>query len=196
MTCKNCEAIDKPLIYGYIACCWRGNLAMESAQARLSGREIEVVELVVLGYPTREIADLLVISPDTAKTHLKNIFRKCEVHNRAQLAVWWCNGAALPAPRSRAVGCGSRHARAKVRPRKLLLVPLALAAVLIATLSAIPHASNLQKAVAPDVARATYVDWLHDRLDPIDRVSLLCDQVRQAKGGTTSYFCPLPPPTR
>jgi LuxR family maltose regulon positive regulatory protein len=50
----------------------------------LSERELEVLRLVVAGLSNREIAQNLVISLGTAKTHIHNIYGKLGVSNRAQ----------------------------------------------------------------------------------------------------------------
>jgi LuxR family maltose regulon positive regulatory protein len=50
----------------------------------LSKRELEVLHLVVAGLSNREIAQNLVISLGTAKTHIHNIYGKLDVSNRAQ----------------------------------------------------------------------------------------------------------------
>jgi LuxR family maltose regulon positive regulatory protein len=50
----------------------------------LSGREIEILELVAQGLTNREIAQKLVISPGTVKVHTSNIYGKLGVHNRTQ----------------------------------------------------------------------------------------------------------------
>ncbi len=62
---------------------------MDSGESRLSRREADIVELVAQGQRTKEIAILLSLSPNTIKTHLKDIFRKCWVRNRTELAGWW-----------------------------------------------------------------------------------------------------------
>ncbi len=62
---------------------------MDSGESRLSRREADIVELVAQGQRTKEIAILLSLSPNTVKTHLKDIFRKCRVRNRTELAGWW-----------------------------------------------------------------------------------------------------------
>jgi DNA-binding NarL/FixJ family response regulator len=51
---------------------------------RLSRREKEVFELLVSGHDQRGIANELVISPATARTHLQNVLRKLEVHSRLE----------------------------------------------------------------------------------------------------------------
>jgi DNA-binding CsgD family transcriptional regulator len=55
------------------------------ASYRLSKREAEVVELVLLGYRNRDIAATLGASPATIKKHLTHIFDKVGVDTRTQL---------------------------------------------------------------------------------------------------------------
>jgi LuxR family transcriptional regulator, maltose regulon positive regulatory protein len=50
----------------------------------LSERELEVLRLLATERSNREIAEMLVIAPSTLKVHLKNIYGKLGVHNRAQ----------------------------------------------------------------------------------------------------------------
>lgn len=53
----------------------------------LTGREREVVRLVALGLSNDEIAQRLVISPLTAKTHITRAIAKLEVRDRVQLVI-------------------------------------------------------------------------------------------------------------
>jgi LuxR family maltose regulon positive regulatory protein len=50
----------------------------------LSKRERKVVHLIATGQSNKEIARTLEISPETVKSHIKNIFVKLDVENRAQ----------------------------------------------------------------------------------------------------------------
>jgi DNA-binding NarL/FixJ family response regulator len=53
----------------------------------LSPREMEVLALLVEGLSNQEIADRLIISLATAKTHVRNILNKLAVDDRTQAAV-------------------------------------------------------------------------------------------------------------
>jgi LuxR family maltose regulon positive regulatory protein len=50
----------------------------------MSGREVEVLRLLASGISNQEIAARLFVSLDTVKTHLKHIYGKLGVHNRAR----------------------------------------------------------------------------------------------------------------
>jgi two-component system, NarL family, nitrate/nitrite response regulator NarL len=50
----------------------------------LSDRELEVLECLVEGLTTQQIAARLFISDNTVKTHVRHIFEKLEVSNRAE----------------------------------------------------------------------------------------------------------------
>jgi DNA-binding NarL/FixJ family response regulator len=54
----------------------------------LSDREIEVLRLVAAGKSNQQIADELVISRNTVRRHVSNVFDKTGVANRAQAAVY------------------------------------------------------------------------------------------------------------
>ena len=52
----------------------------------LTERERQVARLVVDRMTNPEIADALFLSPKTAETHLRNIFRKLDVSSRVEVA--------------------------------------------------------------------------------------------------------------
>lgn len=52
----------------------------------LTRREREVLELLVDGCDHLAVADILVISPQTARTHLQNVISKLGVHSRLEAA--------------------------------------------------------------------------------------------------------------
>ena len=71
---------------------------MESRWTSLSHREQQVVALICLGYRNHEIAQTLVIAPETVKTHLQRVFDKFNLRSRKELRLalknwdfreWW-----------------------------------------------------------------------------------------------------------
>lgn len=64
-----------------------GTAAAGSRLDVLTTREREIVGLVALGLSNEEIADQLVLSPLTAKTHVNRAMTKLEARDRAQLVV-------------------------------------------------------------------------------------------------------------
>lgn len=64
----------------------------------LSEREIEILTLVATGASNKEIAQKLVISPNTVKVHLRNIFAKIEVASRTEATMYAIRAGLIPAP--------------------------------------------------------------------------------------------------
>jgi DNA-binding CsgD family transcriptional regulator len=58
-------------------------------EAALSRREREVLALLGTGASNAQIAAQLVISDETAKTHVKRILRKLGAANRVEAAALW-----------------------------------------------------------------------------------------------------------
>jgi NarL family two-component system response regulator LiaR len=54
----------------------------------LTDRELQVVRLVARGWSNRQIAEELVISDKTVKTHISNILSKLHLGDRTQLAIY------------------------------------------------------------------------------------------------------------
>jgi DNA-binding CsgD family transcriptional regulator len=57
----------------------------------LSEREQQVTALTCQGYTNREIAALLCIAYDTAKTHVRNVLYKFDVHSKKELRMLLAN---------------------------------------------------------------------------------------------------------
>jgi len=54
----------------------------------LTGREVEILKLVAKGLPNQDIANQLVISERTVRTHVTNILSKLHLANRTQAALY------------------------------------------------------------------------------------------------------------
>jgi DNA-binding NarL/FixJ family response regulator len=74
----------------------------------LTAREREIMALVGIGFRNHEIAERLVISPATVKTHVSRVLRKLDVHDRSQLVA--------TAYQLGLVGVGERGIQARGRP--------------------------------------------------------------------------------
>lgn len=58
------------------------------ALSQLTEREVEILALVGKGLSNDEIAECLVISPATVKTHVARVMSKTDSHDRAQLVIF------------------------------------------------------------------------------------------------------------
>ncbi|GJF25582.1 response regulator transcription factor [Streptomyces flaveolus] len=90
--------ITKMLIGRYIA--QQPSLDVGPGLAELTNREREAVALAAQGLSNDEIADRMVISPLTAKTHINRAMIKLQARDRAQLVVF-AYEAGLVVPRGR-----------------------------------------------------------------------------------------------
>jgi len=77
-----------------------GRTADESETASLTPRESEVLSLVAAGATNREIAAALDVTENTVSFHVKNIFAKLHLKNRAQAAAY-AVGSGLAKPPDR-----------------------------------------------------------------------------------------------
>jgi DNA-binding NarL/FixJ family response regulator len=87
------------------------HLASSELLDELTPREREVVALVALGLSNADIAERLVISPATSKTHVSRAMLKLGAHDRAQLVVFAFH-AGLAVPRIDAAAAPRALARA------------------------------------------------------------------------------------
>jgi DNA-binding NarL/FixJ family response regulator len=79
-------AVTRRLIDEFAA--WPERLPASPSQLEeLTPREREVMALVAYGLTNRDIAERLVVSPATAKTHVSRTMMKLNAHDRAQLVV-------------------------------------------------------------------------------------------------------------
>jgi len=77
----------KALIDRYTAPAEPAALVVPAALTLLTERELEILLLVGRGHANGQIADELVISPHTAKTHVNRMMTKLGAHDRAQLVI-------------------------------------------------------------------------------------------------------------
>ena len=79
-------AVTRTLIREFVT----GRRATDPAAGRdvLTTREREIIELVARGLSNDAIAERMVISPWTAKTHVNRAMAKLHCRDRAQLVVW------------------------------------------------------------------------------------------------------------
>jgi DNA-binding NarL/FixJ family response regulator len=91
-------AVTRTLISGFVT----APPPVDPAAGRdvLTAREQEIAELVARGLSNDEIADRMVISPLTVKTHVNRAMMKLHCRDRAQLVVW-AYESGLIAPRRR-----------------------------------------------------------------------------------------------
>jgi DNA-binding NarL/FixJ family response regulator len=54
----------------------------------LTAREHEVFELAARGLSRAEVAEVLIISPDTARTHIQKVMGKLDLHSQAELVAF------------------------------------------------------------------------------------------------------------
>jgi DNA-binding NarL/FixJ family response regulator len=66
----------------------RGSAPPDDPVALLSDREREVLALLAEGLRNREIAERLVISEPTVKTHVRHVLEKLRIRNRAEAAAF------------------------------------------------------------------------------------------------------------
>jgi DNA-binding NarL/FixJ family response regulator len=60
----------------------------ENEKIGLTPREIEILSLIAIGTKNEDVAKKLAISPNTVKIHLYHAFKKINVPNRLQAALW------------------------------------------------------------------------------------------------------------
>lgn len=80
--------IPRKVLLQYVFDSMEERQAIIEEKTALTPREIEILSLISMGSTNDEIADQMCISTNTVKTHLYNIFKKINVPNRLQAALW------------------------------------------------------------------------------------------------------------
>jgi DNA-binding NarL/FixJ family response regulator len=89
---------------------FRKPAAKSAAQAQLTARENEILQLLAKGYANKEIASRLECTSGTVRIHLQNIYEKLHVHCRTEAAARYLSGAG---PATRETAPAGALARAK-----------------------------------------------------------------------------------
>ena len=85
-----------------------GASGMRPVKSPLTPREWEVIDLLCEGKTTDQIAETLVLSTETVRSHVKNILRKLDARSREEAVD---DRAAACAARSRPTRCSERVRR-------------------------------------------------------------------------------------
>ena len=68
------------------------------ALGNLTGREVDILQMIAQGHSTAEIAKSLFISPFTVQSHVKNILAKLGVHSKLEAVTFALRHGALEVP--------------------------------------------------------------------------------------------------
>ena len=172
----------------------------------LSEREIEVLELVATGATNQQIARALVISPNTVKVHLRNIYEKLGVQSRTEATMEAVRRGWVSVPGESGEAAAPAVALPPIAPRPPIVrwqrAYMIAAALLIVLLSLAPgwwksrgQAARLtpftdvgQPQTAP-VARLNVPRWANSAPlpEPRSRLALVSDETKlYAIGGETA----------
>ncbi len=80
--------ISRQILLRYVMSNGENTESYADRQAELTQREQQILALVSVGVANEEIGEKLHISVNTVKTHMYNIFKKIQVTNRLQAALW------------------------------------------------------------------------------------------------------------
>jgi DNA-binding NarL/FixJ family response regulator len=68
------------------------------AEAGISPREADILQLVVMGYSNQEIAEELFLSINSVKTYIRSAYHKIDANSRSQAIVWAIQNGFLTGP--------------------------------------------------------------------------------------------------
>jgi two-component system response regulator NreC len=76
-------SISRHVVEGYVSS--RKQSPQERLYAELSAREREVLQMIAEGRSTKEVSEILCVSPSTVKAHRAKIMQKLQIDNLSQL---------------------------------------------------------------------------------------------------------------
>ena len=91
--------------------------------AQLSERELEILRLVATGVSNKEIANQLVLSVNTVKVHLRNIFAKIGVQSRTEATMYAVRQGWVEVPEAALAGAEMIKAQAQPAPLPHVVEP-------------------------------------------------------------------------
>lgn len=80
--------LSREVLTNYVTRSQKRRKKESSNHLLLTNREVQIIAMISTGAKNEEIATELYISPNTVKTHIYNIFKKINVPNRLQAALW------------------------------------------------------------------------------------------------------------
>ncbi|HAN64920.1 MAG TPA: DNA-binding response regulator [Chitinophagaceae bacterium] len=80
------EAVMNGIIASKVLDFFQQSMLKEIEQSSLTDREKQILELLINGFSYKEIAASIGISVETLNSHIKNIYRKLNVHSRSELS--------------------------------------------------------------------------------------------------------------
>jgi LuxR family transcriptional regulator of csgAB operon len=90
--------MSRSLMATLIECFRRQSINSYRPACGLTQRELEIIGLLGTGASNIQIADRLFVSEHTVKSHLYNVFKKIDVHNRTQAVNWARQNLGAPPP--------------------------------------------------------------------------------------------------
>jgi two-component system nitrate/nitrite response regulator NarL len=80
--------------------------------SQLTRRELEVIELLAEGADATTMSRALMISPNTVRTHIRNVLSKLQVHSRLEAVAFATRHRLVPTQSSRPGSWSGGHRRA------------------------------------------------------------------------------------
>ena len=65
-------------------CPYEGRICNPKLNTRLSDAEMRVMKMVYEGYSNEEISSILYLSPYTVKNHIRSVYQKLDIHEKAE----------------------------------------------------------------------------------------------------------------